>query len=118
MNGIGIGRLTSEHRRQSKRDESRSDHFFWVFFAYLECDSGCYYVEEGLNVRDHSHNQISEVDIYMDEGEEGEGHTTTSIIMLPLAPANPLPPRVYVNCAMTVLFKNKQKKEEVGLSSV
>src|ERR1700733_12133740 len=60
------------------------------------------------NVRDHSHNQISEVDIYMDEGGEGEGHTTTSIIILPLAPANPLPPKVYVNCAMTVLFKTKK----------
>jgi len=70
MNGIGIGRLTSEHRRQSKRDESRSDHFFWMFFAYLECDSGCYYMEEGLMCGIIV--IIKSVKLaYMDEGEGG-----------------------------------------------
>ena len=32
--------------------------------------------------------------------------TTTSIIMLPFAPAKPEPPNVYTSCATTVVTKN------------
>jgi len=38
----------------------------------------------------------------------GRQRTTTSIIILPFAPANPLPPSVYASCAITVLFDSNR----------
>lgn len=37
-------------------------------------------------------------------------HTTTSIIMLPFAPAKPLPPNVYTSCAMNALKTDDELK--------
>jgi len=40
--------------------------------------------------------------------------TTTSIIMLPLAPAKPLPPKLYTSCAMIVLGQNSNRKHNTS----
>lgn len=85
--------LTSQKRTQCKSDEGGSHDLLWFILSDIRGDRCCEDVKEWLPDR------LTATSVYI----SGVLLTTTSIIILPLAPTKLLPPRVYVNCAIDVL---------------
>ena len=89
---------TCKEGGQRKGNEGGRNHLTHVLLANLSCNRRRKNVKEGLH-------RVSR----MRKGtfRKTIGHTTTSIIMLPLAPAKLLPPSVNTNWATTVLRRNQ-----------